>query len=224
MTYSATHGQLSAGPGRSGGKQIDEWTFSCGDPSLSSRTNTIRVVVHMVRTGDALSFKASSAGLDAPIAHSDIEVLRTLVESRLRYLEGGRSGITWEDWLEVKITDFDSERLDCGRAQLSIEVCPLKRGVHPVSGEVFTLIHGGTHAMPFPKSRRLEDAPVSPDRWHIDSAADVALIPATSENIAALAEIRRRLRMLRSRLADVLDQDSIANTLADLSSHLPMLK
>ncbi len=104
--------------------------------------------------------------------------------------------------------------------------------MHPDSGEIFTLGGNGEYAMPFPRSRHLDDdeperdgtADLASGNWHTESPATVALIPATSENVAALAEIRARLRLLRERLANVLAQDSIATVLADLTSHLPLLK
>lgn len=228
MTYATEMGTLSAGPSRASGKMVDEWTYRSPHPSMHGNIS-MTVEVSMMRRDRALYFRAHGACLDQPIDHSDIDVLRELVQARLRYLDGGRLGIVWEDWLEVKVSSYDSESYDIGRAQLCIEVSPLKRGVHPDTGEVFTLAKYG-HAMPFPKQRKIDDPVDNNDQslqngnWHTETPANVALIPATSENVAALADIRARLRLLRERMSDVLAQESISTTLADLSAHFPLLK
>lgn len=209
------HDNLS---GRAGGKRLLEWTFE-----LPSHKPNITVPVSLEGSKDGMVFVARALDGAMKLTNPDIQVLYREVEAYLRGHVGTQMHIDWEDWFEVRVSGTDGDFIP-GRSysalggELKIQVSKLKRGIHPKTGEVVT-VHQNHVLVPFPTGKRRDEKPDVKD-WLTDKAAEVAYIPATPENEAALREILERLATLRSRLSEVLQQELIQASLKDLSGQL----
>lgn len=223
-------GRLDANPKTSNGRAIDTWSYHTPDPNAPGGMTTIKVPVVMHSGPEGLHFVARMDGVRAPVTDANIQTLREKVEARLAELTEAATGVVWEDWLMVTVTAHDEERAQAHRLQsgLSIEVRPIKVGRWPGNGELYTMAMSGPYAIRLPqpkKSRGFVDRETLAGEtgMRLETDEEVAYVPATPENLAALADLRDRLRVLRARLAEVLSAEAITNTLADLSNRLPQL-
>jgi hypothetical protein len=181
----------------------------------------IPVEVFLVMDQERPFFRAKSPELAAPIDHSDINALRLAVEQAMaEQVVPKLISIEWEDWLKVTVKGHN-RLLEGGQwssaqsyAQLEIRVQTIKRGIHPATGEVVTIASDG-RITEFPKPRNIETN--EKDGVLLGDIPETSFIPATPENLRALDDIRDRLGMLRSRLAELLSQDSIQKSLADFN-------
>lgn len=223
--YSQTHTRLIAGPSRASGKLVDEWVFHAG----SGRTaDADKVSVSMIRTPSGLAFRATGDRLPQPVEDSDIERLRQSVATRLNEFEDARLGLQWEDWIEVCVNWYGDADRDNGerKTSLAIDTRMLKRAVNPDTGEALTINFNGI-IVPFPKAKAAgeqEEAAVSATGFriggHRNRDSSYAYIPATAGNLLAIQDIHDRLRDLRGRMTDLLDQDRIDHSMASLVAGL----
>lgn len=214
-------GRLRAAPTRSSGKIVDVWTFHAASPGVSGGMTAIKVEVTLMQGDDGLYFKASPEGFRESFTNANIELLRVEVEARLAELTAIALGVVWEDWLRVELQADDDERAGVisSKAGLVLTVSTIKRGVLAATGEAYTVNNG--YAIRFPESSMATGE--LPTGWAFRGDKEVAYVPDTPENRAALADARQRLRTLRMRLSAVFRQDVVQSTLADLGGQLNLL-
>ncbi len=206
------------------GRQVALWHF---DSAFLGKT--IEVEIRLESSSAGLCFVAKSAGLPEAVRESDIEKLRRNVNAELERQEACRVEARWEDWLEVEVDTGKYPGPNCTSAGISISVIPIKRGVDPRTGEAIT-VNSNFVAVPFPESKGLGESGWQPDsieemvaskRWVHRDLAGKAYIPATSENLAALADLQSRVDALRDRLGEFLSQEAIGASLQNVRQMLP---
>lgn len=223
------------------GRKIDTWNFLV--PGKNGPKIVETITIHIMDR-DGLAFEARSPRLpDKVVRDTDIERLRTTVETALNKVMPDLMPIKWENWLEVRVTGANTKSsardekeglVDFGGV-LKIEVIRLQRGIDPETGEAVTISRNQC-IMPFSKAREygkpdsdLEAIKTIADYvrtpWaHRDSDSHVsrAYIPETPENVAKLEELLERMATLRSRVADMLSQEQIVRALDPVKA-LPIL-
>lgn len=217
--------------------KIDEWTFNSPHEKDHAK---FRATIYLVRGGarfhgrvvdreTAFSFVAESEVFEK-IVDTDIDRLRTLVAQAFAVHDLGQRGIVWEDWFEVEVIPHEVSGYLKGKewgAGLSVEYRPIKRGVHPRTGEELTIStdwHGKVTAFPKPKSatppkKSLVDEENDLDEYDTRDRRDAhqyAYIPATPENRAALETICAALANARTKIELLLAQGSIQKSLASI--------
>lgn len=203
------HGYLAAGPSRTAGKKIDEWTYvaPAGGKNLA-------ITVHMLSNSGGLRFRATSRGLTEAIEDSDIEQLRKRVEQSLQDHNMAERGLVWEDWLEIVVAGYNRTHKDDIEVALTIKRNILQRAVMPGTGDAVVLRSNGgvPWISSFPKPKRAgEEDPVEGKgiaaglgRRSVD--AEYAYVPATPENLRAIEEIQDGLLRTRQRVSDFMYQ------------------
>jgi hypothetical protein len=227
--YEQKAGHLSVGTTRSGGKLIDEWSFI--SPFKDNKAPKLVVQISIDKTKkDSILFCAHADCLGEKIEDTNIEQLRQKVEAALRFQHDMLTGVTWEEWLEVRVCGTMEEKGYWGNQESSLQIScrPMKRGLDPATGEPYTINSNGI-AVPFPKPKKAEELDEG-ETWgkfkgmsQREPRAEYSYLPATPENIAALDELRGRMEALRVRLSAFLRQDVVQLSLADLTSRLPSL-
>lgn len=198
-------GQLLLGlPER--GKRVFTWKYQrLGD-------ETVEVEVHLLpQRGENYQrpiFSTScTACPQAFLRHTDLDVLAKQVEEKLNFHLGATSAITWEDWLEIQVegsaSDFASSVHAGAGSNLKINVCPLKKGKHPKTGQMVTVNFNRCLTL-FPEPRQ--------ETEH-GRTVNVSYIPDTPENRTALEVILQKMRDLRGSLSDLLSQDNAVKSL-----------
>lgn len=230
---------VGAAGAKSGGKAIDEWEFF----QPFSGGERFKIAVFMRKRFDAetpggqrIEFVAECKALpEGRLASSDIEKLRLDVDAVLREQSILRSGVVWEDWLEVVVRGAPKRFHGTKGAarkfegeELSIEYRVLKRGRHPEDPSRDFTINFNHVATPFPKPKRAGEKTmdwadagslkgfVSDGR---DEAAEYAYVKDTPENRAALDDLMSALRLLGQRLSTFLGQESIEGAVATLRAN-----
>lgn len=236
--YDLREGHLAVGKTRSDGKIVDEWKFVSpfregGDaPKLSVQVSIYKV------DGDRIEFRAHGAHLAEPLTDTDIERLRHKVEEALRFQHHMLTQVTWEDWLEVRVSGFRKYRDTNSRyrndeSELRIDYTWLKRGVDTRTGKAYVINSNGI-AVDFPKPKKANEldegetiqAPGEIEfrgMFKRDLEAEYSYIPATPENIAGLEDMLGRMQTLREKISDFLGQDKVLQSLADVNSQFPLL-
>lgn len=216
-------GRLDAPIARQDGKAVDEWTFRTVRPSgrKSEDTSdlTIKVKVSLIRNDEGLAFRAKIPGLGT-FEHSDIQSLHRNLEDALIQHSAAELGAVWEDWLCITVARSSHlERGSSLSSALSIAVKPVKRGVDPKTGLAYLLSDHGLWAVPMDK----EESRLGKSRLGqliLDDDEEVSYVPATPENIAALADVRDRMVTLRERLMQAMSQGKVEQTLSQLGESL----
>jgi hypothetical protein len=198
-------------------RKICEWTFRSPHDRPSHEHPPLKVTVTMKKArhnlGDGIKFVATCPHLKRAEG-TDIGKLFDEVREACRLHDLGRRGIVWEDWIEVEVSGL-TVRDEGGGASLHVEYKKIKRGVEPGTGRVLT-IDGMNHVVtdfPSPKKAGVEER-----FGELDSSR--SYIPATPANLAALEHISAKLRELRARLHDLLDQPVIERELATVVQRL----
>lgn len=221
-------GTLDAGHQvRSGGKAVDEWTFR--SPFRDKNAPKLSAKIYIDKSNrKEFKFVAQSDSLPRPIEDTDINRLKQKVDEALRFQHDMLTGVTWEDWLEIRVNGR-YRPLDVTRqveADLTITYRVLKRGVHPKTGEAYVINSNGI-ATPFPKPKKAgeldegadEDRSLANMRFDLRQREyEYSYLPSTPENIAALEDLMARMQKLRENLAAFLRQDTVQQSLANLAN------
>lgn len=236
-------GSMSLGSSgfKNGGTRIDEWTFYAPFDRAENAAN-FKVVVYMRKhhgnsaTGKppTIDFQADCRALpNGFLRSSDIEQLRQAVEAALREQAIMRSGVQWENWLEVVVHRKErSYGSPVASEELSIEYRTLLRGRHPEFPDKDYTINFNRVAVPFPKPKKAGEKSGSMVEtgslkgFMGDGRADdaeYAYIPDTPENRAALDQLITSLKLLGTRLSEFLGQDNITQAVSTLQSQLKLL-
>lgn len=227
--YAQKAGHLSVGTTRSGGKVVDEWTFVSPFKDTSSPKLVVQVSIDKTKN-DRILFCAHADCLGQNIEDTDIEQLRQKVEAALRFQHDMRTGVVWEDWIEVEVRGETEKSARSGThtSDLRIRARRLQRGVDPTTGNVFVINYNNV-VVPFPKPKKAGELDEGEVRHEIkglnlrDAESEYSYLPATAANVAALEELMGRLTTLRARLAEFLRQDVVHASLANLASGFPAL-
>lgn len=217
MTNDEQYGKLREKAHRK--KKVDVWTFYSPFADEAARIAGYVATIEL-RNGysEGLHFVALSKHF-SPIQDSDIKRLRKKVEEAFRLCDMSARAISWEDWIEIEMTE------ECNFAEehgvgLIVQWKFLKRGIHPESGEAFTIHHSNGVVVPFPKPKRAgENDQPKGDKWHLGSrteSSQFSYIPATPDNVAALESLAQRIAGARARLRDLLNQDNAPKSLASV--------
>jgi hypothetical protein len=218
---------------KDGGKLIDTWKFSSpfhrGPQAKSYEVEVYMRKKHANFDSGTIDFVAKCPGFPhGPISSSDIDMLRLEVEKVLREQDILRSGVAWEDWLEVRVHAAHVGGRNVTGQGLSIEYTPLKRGRDAESGGDYTIgINGVVANFPSPKKsgvNTFEDRAkellamgldgfkgLSPDGREKDT--EYAYILDTPEHRACLDQMMGSLVLLRNRLSEFLGQQNISGAL-----------
>ena len=206
---------------RAGGRIIDTWTYRSGLPG--QKALEVRVSLLNPREG-VYVFQAMCDVFEAPLQGADLTALRAQADEQLRAWCADRSGLVWQDWLEVQVvgrtTDDDGKRT----MGLSIRYRTIPRAVTP-EGAALTVSPNGV-VTPFPKPHQAS-AKIDANELIFDdrnSGTEISYIPATPEALAGLQSIQARIDQLRVALSQLLGQDAIAaqlQRLADAPLALP---
>lgn len=225
------YGRLHVGFER--GVKVDVWTFASphADRALADR---MTATVHLERSRrrvtlgeDGMEFVARSEvfGRGADLRNTNIQKLFEMVQEAFRTYEIGQRGVIWEDWLKIEVHRQHIRKEDHG-AGFHVEYEIIKRGLDPRSGRALTITNNDI-VTDFPKPKapgkvkrqRSEDD----DDWNMGDEQQVAFLPATPENIAALDKIITAIDNARAKLELLLVQESIASTLASIPT-VPLLE
>jgi hypothetical protein len=227
-------GELIVGKTRKQGKVVDEWYFSSPFGSSNradfrAKAPKLEVSVSIDKSDrGTLTFVARGDCLPASISDSDINRLKEKVEEKLRFQHNMLTGVKWEDWLQVRVTEaYSSLQKHQGSAGgLQVTYARLKRGVDPDTGEIYTINTNGVVVdFPLPKkSGELDIGASVEDVWNLSNSRPQAdafsYIPESAENIAALEDVMSKMAELRKRLAGLLEQDTISKSLANATEAL----
>lgn len=192
-------------------KKAFEWKFEIPgqDP--------IPVNVFLESSKDTLFFRAQSEGLSEDILSKDVNALHEQVETALRLQIESLKEITWENWLQIKISGQDHDPghqdfYDDFKSEVALQVTPLKRGVSAKTGEILRLVehsNGTASVQPFPKTSRIEEKTcIMGKAWF--NGTETSFVPDTPENRVVLIDVLTRMRDLKERLAKLMSQESIA--------------
>lgn len=200
---------------RAGGKRVMDWTFL-----VPGRKEGVAVTVNLESAEKGLVFLATSTEISMALRNSDIQALHTEVEQYLRFHLGHLHSIQWEDWLEVEVSGEDANFIPDHRyaamgGDLKIKVSKLKRGLHPETGRYVTVLTNGT-LVEFPEPQRITDRDDSEKFKLSEAPRERAYIPDTPENQKALQDILARMTLLRKKLSDVLQQETIQACLQNI--------
>lgn len=212
--HSSTYNLSIDRPARSGGKKVFDWTFSIREYKGDLK---IPVEVHLfMDKEDRAFFRATSPKLATAIEDSDIQQLRQHVNTALAQQVDLLTGIQWEDWLCVSVGGHSRAReankfhTQHWGSDLSIKVTCLKRGIDPKTGRAVTINNNGL-VVDFPQPSKLLDR-LDQDVY-LGNISETAYIQDTEKNRRALDDIQERMGLLRQRLADLLSQGSITQSL-----------
>ncbi|KVP75236.1 hypothetical protein WJ96_05625 [Burkholderia ubonensis] len=173
-----------------------------------------------------ITFVAHGDCLTRSITDTDIERLRKAVEDELRFQHDKASGLQWEDWLEVQVREPVGSRRSTTEKGIEVLVTPIKRAIDPSTGKALTLnLNNLVTEFPTPKLA----GEVDPDAEANDGLgsfiqgrtqeSSFSYVPATAENVAALANIFQRIDELRLALSNFLAQDQVEHSLLKLTAH-----
>lgn len=195
-------------------KKVDVWTFYSPFSDKAARDAGYNAVIEL-RNGysEGLHFAAMSPHFPGALKDTDIKRLREKVERAFRMADMAARDIKWEDWIEIEMDETHNFRDEHG-VSLNVQWRFLKRGVHPVSGEAFTIHHSNNVVIPFPKAKLAgeHDHGKGDREWHQhdrDVGTQFSYIPATAPNVAALEALAERITASRTRLRDLLNQKQI---------------
>lgn len=227
------YGRLHVGFER--GVKIDTWKFSSphSDRALGDQM-TAEVRMERVRRegrsgpammyGNGIEFVARSKCFEQ-LSHPNIERLYEMVQEAFRTYEIAQRGVVWEDWLKIEVhrhnlSAGDREDGVTGSGfEVRYEI--IKRGIDPRSGRALTIHKSNDVVTDFPKPK----APGKPKRkagddddddWNWGDDHQIAFLPATPENIAALDKIIGAIDGARAKLELILAQANVQNTLASI--------
>lgn len=203
-------------------RQIDTWKFSSPFKDEASREAEYVARLYLVRNSAGTRLRVESSHFDA-MEHTDIGELRKLAEQRFREKDMLSRAVVWEDWIELEIADkhyFRDEQGACVDVRWSF----LRRGVHPDTGEAYTINNNGIVVkFPKPKAVGAVDDVSHEGKWaHTrETSHQFSYAPATPENIAALKELEARAQALRDRLCHLLVQERVQQSLSGQFLALP---
>ncbi|MDO8415264.1 MAG: hypothetical protein Q7S87_03515 [Agitococcus sp.] len=201
------------------GKVIDEWSFASPFKRGAKVPQGLMVKISLHKSEkEGILFCAKGPCLTSPIEDTDIARLRSKVDAALRLQHKILTGVTWEPWLEVRVTGKTQAMHDDGaQSDLSVRYSPLQRGVDSVSHEVYYLTLNGVAApFPLPKKAGEPDTASPGDSWMLgmrEVDTEYSYVPATAANIAALDSLMARMDDLRATLAKLLSHDAVQNSL-----------
>ena len=198
--------------------KLAEWTFSA--PSARGRgAEDVPVRLTMVTVDGGLAFTATADGME-PVTNSDIRELHGEVERRLqmRYVDG--SALRWEPWLQIRISEDDTEKTDESAVGLKVGFVPHQRALGP-DGRAYRLHNNKT--VPLAEPRAYTQPSVTPQGFRLDNGIQTSYVPDTPAIRAALLEVQARLIELRARLLDVLSSAHAEQTLAAVSSRMAQI-
>lgn len=203
---------------RAGGRLIDTWKYTSGLPGQAA----IEVKVNLVtKSTGVYVFVASCPFFDAPLEDSDLTALRSRASELLQTHCTDRSGLVWEDWLEVMVAGRGSAASDAEQSMgLSIKYRTIQRAVLP-DGKIVTVNSMGRISA-FPQPHRAAPS-LRPEELIFDdrnSGTEISYIPATPEALLALQQLQARLDQLRLSLSDLLTQEVIAERLQGLGNQV----
>lgn len=207
MSYGEQYGRLTEKTHRQ--KWVDEWTFY--SPIKDAEPYKVRIrLVNKYSKG--LFFRAICDHLRPPLEDSDINKLHKRVGEALRRQDISKSHIEWADWLEVEILGDPTSWQDESNVGIVITVRELKRGLHPETGNAYT-INTNSVAVPFPRPKAAgeKDKNWDNEEWFREREEDhqFSYIPATPANRAALKALAERIQDLHGRLCTLLVQPHI---------------
>lgn len=215
-------------------RKIDVWGFRSPFDDQTSRDAGYKAEISIFSRwtsldGHTLSFRAKSKHFENPIEDTDIQRLHDKVKRAFEKQDMKARDVVWEEWIEVEIDEGSYMFKDEHGNGLTVGYKFLKHGVHPATGEEFTINKNGiVVAFPKPKLANKDDHKPDDDEWHHgtrDHSKQFSYIPATPANVAALESLCGRLVDLRSRLAGLLTQDTVQKSLSgDLARLLPPAK
>lgn len=200
-----------AKPTKSNKKKVFEWQFEiAGEDPIP-----IEVYLQSEKDG-SLYFRAHSRALDNDLLSQNIDDLHKRVEQALIARAESLTNMVWEDWLEIQIggNDGRAAKFEDWKSELQITVRTVKRGVSPKTGEVLELVEpsiGEVFTRPFPKPSKIDKASLFRGE-HFRNGTEISFVPDTPENRVVLSDVHSRLRELRSRLAELMSQESISLT------------
>jgi hypothetical protein len=208
---------------RRGGKITDRWTFRdvLNDKSLE-------VVLSLVKKGADLYFVAACDEIKYSATDTDIARLYAKVRDDLKTQAEMRAA-DWETWVEVE--SKGAPRLpDNWNAHTSyvfeVRYRRLRRLV-TADGKAWTIDREEIVPFPSAKDRGVEGSGVKSVFGGFEVADNTesysyAYLPATQANIAALDDLMVRMAELNQRLAGLLCQNEIQNTLDNIKSTLAL--
>ena len=198
---------------REKGKRVIVWEFRGDGGKLIAM---VEVFLRPPKGDDKdLRLVAISSKLGEPVVNTDIAALHRDVEDHLARRYDIDNGINWEDWLEVKVFGELHERLgeryyDNVKADFGVEYRRIRRGT-TTAGRVVTLNGNGSIA-DFPNPQRYAEADANsrgPGRIRLNTPYEISFVPATEENLRALAALAAEVAKLRDRAVDLMQQSSI---------------
>jgi hypothetical protein len=184
----------------------------------------------MVRGDSGLMFKALSPALTESIEDSDIQRLRERIEAWFQAAALKRSGLVWEDWIEIVVQGYDRSHENEVVVSLDIKRNILKRAVMP-TGEAVELrtTNGHSYVRPFPKPKRSgeEDEPEGTGIFKgvncRDTNHEYAYVPATQENLAAITAIQQGLVAVRQKVSDFMHKANNAGAIQNINGSIALL-
>lgn len=223
---------------RVGGKRIDTWQFSRPHPQDDLKNSpSVSVDVHLLSTPEGLVFRLKGTALPpGDWFDTDLQRLKTSVETAFEEQAELLGGIHWEPWLEVvthlKKASGRQENPgyspDTGRS-LEVSYRPLLRGVHPRDPSRFLTISSTGNAVAFPSPLTPEVDPETQATigglylGHKDGrheGATYAYLPDTPATRAALDQILSGMEALGDRLHALLSPAQVAASVANMGQTL----
>lgn len=228
-------GVLSTEAGyRTGGRKMDTWKFR---PTVADRSMEMSVVfeVFLDKNDQGIVFRVETADIPRErwnnVSGTDIRELRQKAEEAAQREVDLRLGLTWSDWLEVRVSEQsgfpDRNRLAESGLSLSYRVLP--RGEN-AQGAAYTVVDGRLLRFPTdtqvgPKDERdrsyglrmgedgsLKSVLSKPSDSR-DAASQFTYLPDTPENRQGLQAIVDGIEQVGQRLQAFLRPDAIALTL-----------
>lgn len=212
---------------RSGGRKIAKWSVTVPGPDGNIQFYCDVNILPATMKNRKDEAKPLRFTVDNPyggrLEHSDIQQLKEMLVKDVSEKVHLITNVTWEDWLCVRVEGSDSTLIDSSMAgmgaELKIKVTPLKRGLHPETGQALT-IHRNNVVVPFPRPQKISNTGTDKD-WRYE-AGEVSYIPATDANIKAIDAIRMKLIQLKLNLAEFLSEEKVEHTLENINK-IPLI-